>query len=78
MSNTFISYSRRQQAIVENLADALKQLGHTVWFDQELSGGQVWWEQILSTIRDCNVFIYALAPESLNSTACQRVRQPLF
>jgi hypothetical protein len=72
MSNTFISYSRQHEAIVKNLADALKQLGHTVWFDQELSGGQAWWEQILGTIRDCDIFIYALAPEVLNSTACQR------
>jgi hypothetical protein len=43
-----------------------------VWFDQDLSGGQVWWNQILKTVRDCDVFVFVLNPESLNSTACKR------
>ncbi len=72
MSNVFISYNRRDEAIAKILADDIKVLGHTVWFDQELSGGQIWWAHILATVRDCDVFIFALSPESLNSTACKR------
>ncbi len=49
----------------------LKLLGQTVWFDQELSGGQVWWNQILEAIRNCDVFIFVLSPDSLNSVACK-------
>jgi hypothetical protein len=47
-------------------------LGHTVWFDHELTGGQVWWDQILAKVRDCDVFIFVLNPEALKSTACKR------
>jgi hypothetical protein len=72
MSNIFISYNRKAEAVAKTLADDLEALGHTVWFDQELSGGQVWWDRILATVRDCDVFVFVLDPESLNSIACKR------
>ena len=72
MSKIFISYSRQSEAIVRTLTDDIQALGHTVWFDQDLSGGQAWWNQILEAIRDCDVCIFVLAPEALNSTACER------
>jgi TIR domain-containing protein len=72
MANIFISYSRQNESIARTLADDMKTLGHTMWFDQELSGGQVWWNQILAAIRNCDVFVFVLAPETLNSIACKR------
>jgi TIR domain len=72
MSNVFISYNRQDETVVRALADDIRALGHTAWFDQELSGGQVWWDRILSSVRDCDVFVFALAPGSLQSTACTR------
>ena len=68
--NIFISYNRKNSDMVNPLAKDIEAIGHTVWFDQELSGGQAWWDKILATIRDCDVFIFMLAPEALNSTAC--------
>ncbi len=75
MSTIFISYSRQSETIVTTLADDIEALGHTVWFDQELSGGQAWWDQILEQVRGCDVFVFALAPEALDSTACMREYQ---
>lgn len=72
MANIFISYSRESEAITRNLADAIKKLEFTVWFDQELSGTQMWWEKILENIRKCDLFIYVLSTESLKSSACKR------
>ena len=72
MRNTFISYARDTQTLVLGLAEDIKGLGHAVWLDQELSGGQSWWDQILGQIRDCDVFLFALTPDSLKSTACSR------
>lgn len=72
MANIFISYNRESEAIVRTLLDDIQTLGHTVWCDQELSGGQAWWDQILATIRDCDVFIFVLNSEALNSPACKR------
>ncbi len=72
MVRVFVSYNRPSSAIAKTLADDIKALGHTVWFDQELSGGQTWWNQILTMIRDCDVFVFLLNPEALESTACTR------
>jgi TIR domain len=72
MAKIFISYNRQSETVARGLAADVEALGHTVWIDQELSGGQVWWEQILSTIRACDVLIFVLDTSSLNSTACKR------
>jgi hypothetical protein len=70
MSTIFISYNRHSGAIVKTLAEDIRALGHTVWFDRELSGGQAWWDQILAKIRECDALVFVLDPESMNSTAC--------
>ena len=53
MSAIFISYNRDDESTVSALAEDLRRLGHTVWFDQELIGGQTWWNQILAKVREC-------------------------
>lgn len=70
MANIFVSYNRESENITRSLVKDIKALGHTVWFDQELIGGQAWWDQILETIRNSDVFLFVLNPESLNSSAC--------
>lgn len=72
MTNIFISYNRKTEAITKALAEDFEALGHTVWRDQELSGGQSWWEQILAMVRRCELFVFVLDPASLDSTACKR------
>ncbi|MCP4264507.1 MAG: toll/interleukin-1 receptor domain-containing protein [Candidatus Brocadiaceae bacterium] len=71
MLQIFVSYSRESQAIVKAMVNDIEELGHNVWLDAELTGGQVWWDQILEKIRKCNIFVYALTPESLESHACK-------
>lgn len=72
MSRIFVSYSRENEPVVNGLAGDLEAMGHDVWIDHELSGGQNWWDKILAQIRECDVFVFALAPASVNSTACKR------
>src|SRR5215510_4091990 len=71
MAKVFISYSRESENIARALSQDIQELGHTVWFDQELSGGQVWWDRILAMIRDCSVFVFVLDEAALKSTACK-------
>ena len=40
--------------------------------DQELTGGQAWWDQILARIRASDLFVFVLSSAALYSTACQR------
>jgi hypothetical protein len=68
----FVSYARESAQAVRSLATDVEALAHTVWFDGDLSGGNAWWNQILAQIRDCQVFMVALSPESLDSVACKR------
>jgi len=72
MPNVFISYSRESSAAAEALATDIRALGHVVWFDQELTGGQAWWDQILAMIRKCDVLVFLITPQSVSSTACMR------
>ncbi len=67
----FICYARVDAAAVQAVAAECTQLGQDVWFDQQLSGGQQWWDTILENIRGCDCFIFALSPSSLHSKACR-------
>ncbi|MFN0147970.1 MAG: toll/interleukin-1 receptor domain-containing protein [Dehalococcoidia bacterium] len=70
MTSVFISYSRANAARVEVLARDIKSLGHETWLDQDLSGGQRWWDRILQEIRTCDAFVFALSAEAIDSHAC--------
>ena len=72
MPKVFLSYSRESAAVATVLVKDCEALGHMVWLDQDLTGGQKWWDQILASIRGCDVFVLLLTPRSLDSTACQR------
>jgi len=72
MEHIFISYNRKSEDITKRIVEDIQELGHTVWFDHEISGGQPWWDKILSSIRECEIFVFIVDPRSLNSTACQR------
>jgi len=70
--NIFVSYSRHDAEIVKEIIDDCRSLGHEVWYDKELSGGQSWWNQILKNIRECELVIFVVSKKSNNSTACRR------
>jgi len=72
MTTIFVSYGRENHAVVRSLTQDLAEFGHKIWFDQDLTGGRAWWDHILSRIRECDVFVVALSPESLDSEACTR------
>src|SRR5215217_281153 len=65
----FISYSSKNRDLVRALAEDLSSLDYGVWFDRELTGGRDWWADILEHIRACDLFVFALTPESLQSEA---------
>ncbi len=72
MSRIFISYDRENRTLAASLANDIRSLGRTVWHDEELSGGQAWWDQILEQVRTCDVFVFVLSQRALDSVACTR------
>ena len=71
MKRVFVSYSRQNLDVVTQLIQDLQAVGVQAWYDQTLTGGQRWWDDILSNIRECDIFIFALSRESWESEACR-------
>ena len=71
MRKVFVSYSRINLDAVSQLVEDLQAVGINTWHDQTLTGGQRWWDNILNSIRECDIFIFALSPESWESEACR-------
>ena len=63
----FISYSGESRDMVKALVEDLQAFEHDPWFDQVLTGGHTWWSTVLEQILTCDLFIFALSPESLDS-----------
>lgn len=70
----FISYARPDRPHVEHLARRLGMLGHEVWLDASVRAGQLWWNEILRRIRECDAVLLALSPQFLESQACRYER----
>jgi len=70
----FISYRSLNRPQVERLVQDIKALGHEVWFDKELTGGQAWWDQIMDQVRSCDYVIAALSPDVVRSKPCTEER----
>ena len=68
----FISYARSDAIRVDELVEGLRQLHYDAWVDKELTGGQPWWDTVLSQIRASSAVLVALSPAALESIAVQR------
>jgi WD40 repeat protein len=67
----FISYSSQNRNLVQTLSQDLEQLDHEIWFDKRLVGGQSWWDQILDALEKCDLFIFAMSQQSVDSYPCR-------
>ncbi|MPV35695.1 toll/interleukin-1 receptor domain-containing protein [Georgenia subflava] len=65
----FMSYARPDKELVQRLRDGLARLGHQVWIDDRLTGGQQWWDEILRQLQACDVVLVAVSPALLESEA---------
>lgn len=66
---------RPQRPAVRLLVQGLQVLGHDVWLDEALAGGQEWWDTLLSQIRQCDALVAIVARASLDSEPCKRERE---
>jgi hypothetical protein len=68
----FISYARSDAERVDTLVGGLRQLHYDVWLDEELTGGQEWWDTVLSQIRASSAVLVAVSLAGLESAAVRR------
>jgi len=71
IESVFVSYNRDDRTRVGELVDGLNRLEYRVWLDEDLSGGQDWWEAILGQIRACDALLLVISPAELQSQACR-------
>ena len=73
MTQDFISYSRKDLAFVEQLADDLKKDGFDVWYDVSgIGGGARWRIEIENALRESQYVLIVLSPESVTSEWVER------
>jgi len=73
----FISHSSKDNTfgnrIVRDLREALRN-DDAVWYDTQggLNGGNIWWEEIIQELEQCNIFILIISPEAMESEWIRR------
>jgi sulfatase modifying factor 1 len=73
MAKIFISYSRADRQFIEQFIPLVRRVygNDSLWFDQDIHGGTDWWQMILDEIHKCDLFIYLVSNESIESPYCQ-------
>jgi TIR domain len=72
MPKVFVSYARADQEMVQALIRELQELGYDAFYDQNLTGGQRWWDVLLDQIQSADGFLPVLTSEYRQSEACHR------
>jgi hypothetical protein len=71
MADVFISYSRKDQAFVRRLFQALTEDRRGVWVDWEgIAVTADWWQEIRAGIEAADNFLFITSPNSLESPIC--------
>jgi len=65
--DVFISYKREERPLVEQVADALRDLGFDVWFDAGLTAGESFSDEINRVARVANVNLVCWSPSAIAS-----------
>lgn len=69
----FISYSRKDQAFVRSLNDALLAHKRTTWVDlKDIPFTGVWEQEIYSAIEKSDVCVFVITPDSIKSEVCAK------
>lgn len=71
MPEVFISYSRKDEAFVRRLHNALAQKNRDVWVDwEDIPLTADWWREIQAGIEAADTFIFVISPDSALSEIC--------
>ena len=73
MARIFISYSRSDRPFIDQFVPLIRRVygNDSLWYDDDIHGGSNWWRMILTEIGKCDLFIYLISNESLESPYCQ-------
>src|SRR5215207_3520831 len=64
MADIFISYSRKDQAYAQKLAEDMRARGFSVWIDDRIEHGNHWFDEIEQAITDARAIAVIMTPEA--------------
>lgn len=67
MSNIFVSYSKEDSNLANNIRLILKSEGYTVWWDDDLNSGDPWEEEIHNALKRSSLILVIWTNKSKNS-----------
>ncbi len=71
MARVFLSYARDDANCAKQLADALGDAGHKIWWDQHIQGGSRFTAAIDSALKDAEAVVVLWSPTSVESAWVQ-------
>lgn len=72
----FISYQSNSSIAVEGLISVIGRLGdYEVWYDEHLTGGEQWWDEIIAQIINADIVLLVLSNNYLDSKPCRLERE---
>lgn len=70
--DAFLSYSRRDTAFIDELAEALRRAGRKVWLDRhDIRAASNWQKALDSGVAAADSFVFVISPDSVASPFCQ-------
>lgn len=66
----FVSYSHADTKLVYPQLERLKRLGYQVWYDEGVSPGSRWSDELAERINNCSLFLVLITPGVLKSPHC--------
>ncbi|MCY4526763.1 MAG: toll/interleukin-1 receptor domain-containing protein, partial [Anaerolineaceae bacterium] len=67
MSHLFLSYSHKDGAMAQRLAQGLQARGFALWYDRELRPGERWLQRLTRAARDCAALLLLMSPAAEQS-----------
>lgn len=66
----FVSYSHGDKEVVFPALQWLRDQGFNIWYDEGISPGASWREELAESILRCDLFIILISPQSVSSENC--------
>jgi TolB-like protein len=66
----FVCYAHDDAALVYPEIVRLREQGFNVWYDEGISPGQTWRDEVALALTQCKVFLYFVSPRSVASSNC--------
>lgn len=66
----FVSYAHEDAALVYPELTRLRDQGFNIWYDEGISPGSTWRDEVALALTQCSVFLFFVSPRSVVSSNC--------